>query len=89
MRGVAIEATRVQTGVRLDKRLVKVLRALAEFYDLSLGNLLENLVLSNFAGRNLFSESALVLVGELAHIYGLDQHEQDPAVLGAPETEGE
>jgi predicted DNA-binding ribbon-helix-helix protein len=32
---------RVQTGVRLEKRLVKVLKALAEIYDLSLGELLE------------------------------------------------
>ena len=42
MRGVAIEATRVQTGLHLEERLVKVLRALAEFYDLLLGDLLQN-----------------------------------------------
>jgi predicted DNA-binding ribbon-helix-helix protein len=89
MRHVAIDVTRVQTGVRLEKRLVKVLKALAEFYDLSLGDLLEDLVLSTFAGRNLFSEPALALVGELARIYGLDQGEHSPAVLGAPAKEGE
>jgi len=80
---------RVQTGVRMEKRIVKVLKAVAEFYDLSLGELLENLVLCTFTGRNLFSEPALALVGELARIYGLDQGEHSPAVLGAPAHEGE
>jgi predicted DNA-binding ribbon-helix-helix protein len=78
---------RVQTGVRLEKRLVKVLKALAEFYDLSLGDLLEDLVLSTFAGRNLFSDAALALVTELARIYGLDSGSYRPAVLGAPARE--
>ena len=80
---------RVQTGLRMERRLVKVLKAVAEFYDLSLGELLENLVLCTFAGRNLFSDPALALVGELARIYGLDNGEHSPAVLGAPAQEGE
>ena len=42
---------RVQAGVRLEKRLVKVLKALAELYDLSLGELMEDLVRDAFAGR--------------------------------------
>ena len=46
---------RVQTGVRMDRRLVKVLKALAEYYDLALGDLLEDLVRSTFAGRSSFS----------------------------------
>jgi hypothetical protein len=70
MSGPALE--RVQTGVRLEKRLVKVLKALAEIYDLSLGELLEKLVVSTFAGRRPFSEATLGRVGELARIYGLD-----------------
>jgi hypothetical protein len=41
---------RVQTGVRLEMRLVKVLKALAELYDLSLGELLEDLVRDAFRG---------------------------------------
>jgi len=74
----------------MERRIVKVLKAVAEFYDLSLGELLENLVLCTFTGRNLFSEPALALVGELARIYGLDQGgEHIPAALGAPVQEGE
>jgi hypothetical protein len=43
---VADRIERVHTGVRMEKRIVKVLKAVTEFYDLSLGELLENLVLS-------------------------------------------
>jgi hypothetical protein len=52
-------ADRVHTGVRLERRLVKALKALAELYDLSLGELLEKLVVSTFAGRKPFSPATL------------------------------
>jgi hypothetical protein len=68
--GRAIE--RVQTGVRMEKRLVKVLKALAELYDLSLGDLLEGIVLHAFAGRSPFSAPSLRRIAELERIYGLD-----------------
>lgn len=63
---------RVQTGVRLEKRLVKVLKALAELYDLSLGELVEELALGAFAGRKPFSDSALARIAELMRFYGLE-----------------
>jgi predicted DNA-binding ribbon-helix-helix protein len=63
---------RVQTGVRLEKRLVKVLKALAELYDLSLGELLEDLVRDAFRGRKPFADVALAQIAELMRIYGLD-----------------
>jgi hypothetical protein len=63
---------RVQTGVRMEKRLVKVLKALAELYDLSLGDLLEGIVLHAFAGRSPFSAGSLRRIAELERIYGLD-----------------
>jgi hypothetical protein len=63
---------RVQTGVRMEKRLVKVLKALAELYDLSLGDLLEGIVLHAFAGRSPFSTGSLRRIAELERIYGLD-----------------
>ncbi|HXO26160.1 MAG TPA: hypothetical protein VOA80_02345 [Thermoanaerobaculia bacterium] len=63
---------RVQTGVRMEKRLVKVLKAIAELRDLSLGELLEELVRDAFAGRQYFGDSALPSIRELARIYGLD-----------------
>jgi hypothetical protein len=80
---------RVQTGVRLEKRLVKVCKALAELYDLSLGDLLETIVRAAFAGRQPFAAAAVVQIGELMRIYDLDPAEYSPAVLGAPAQGGE
>ena len=76
---------RVQTGVRMERRLVKVLKALAEFYDLSLGDLLEDLVLATFAARKPFSEAALARIGDLMRLYGLEL----PTVPRIPVEEGE
>jgi hypothetical protein len=72
---------RVQTGVRLERQLVKVLKALAELHDLSLGVFLEDRVRDAFAGRQPFSDVALAQAAELMRIYGL------PPV--APAQEGE
>jgi predicted DNA-binding ribbon-helix-helix protein len=69
---------RVQTGVRMEKRLVKVLKAVAELRDLALGELLEELVHDAFAGRHYFEESALPSIRELMRIYGMD-HDSMPA----------
>ncbi|MDP9122488.1 MAG: hypothetical protein M3O15_14160 [Acidobacteriota bacterium] len=63
---------RVQTGVRMEKRLVKVLKALAEWYDLSLGDLLEGIVLHAFEGRSAFSAESLQRIENLKRIYELD-----------------
>jgi hypothetical protein len=63
---------RVQTGVRMEKRMVKVLKALAEYLDLSLGDLLEGIVLHAFENKTPFSESTLQRIVQLKEIYGLD-----------------
>jgi hypothetical protein len=63
---------RVQTGVRMEKRLIKVCKALAELYDLALGEFLEDLVRDAFAGRQPLSDVALGQAAELMRIYGLD-----------------
>jgi hypothetical protein len=81
MRTVAMDVNRVQTGVRLEKRLVKVLKALAELQDLSLGEFMENLVHRAFTGQQAFEEPALVQVRELMRIYGMD-----PSGLGSAQT---
>src|SRR5437667_9104374 len=47
---------RVQTGVRLEKRLLKVLKGLAEYHDMTLGDLLEGIVLHAFDGRHPFGD---------------------------------
>jgi hypothetical protein len=63
---------RVQTGVRLEKRILKVLKALAELKDLSLGDLLEGICLHAFDGKQPFSEETRRKIAELKKIYGLD-----------------
>jgi hypothetical protein len=63
---------RVQTGVRMEKRLVKVLKALAEYHDVSLGELLEGIVLHAFDNRTPFGEPSLELIRKLKDVYGLD-----------------
>jgi hypothetical protein len=63
---------RVQTGVRIEKRLLKVLKALAEYHDLTLGDLLEGIVLHAFDGKCPFQGQGLQRVKELKKFYGLD-----------------
>ncbi len=63
---------RVQTGVRIEKRLLKVLKALAEFHDLTLGDLLEGIVLHAFDGKTAFQKPSRRRIKELKKFYGLD-----------------
>jgi hypothetical protein len=63
---------RVQTGVRMEKRLLKVLKGFAEYHDLTLGDLLEGIVLHAFDGKTPFSQSSLERIQELKKFYGLE-----------------
>src|SRR5690242_20318256 len=63
---------RVQTGVRMEKRLLKVLKAFAEYKDMTLGDLLEGIVLHAFEGKAPFSEDSRRRIAELKKFYGLD-----------------
>lgn len=63
---------RVQTGVRIEKRLLKVLKAFAEYHDLTLGDLLEGIVLHAFDGKAPFSPASLERIQQLKKFYGLD-----------------
>ena len=67
----SILVERVQTGVRLEKRLLKVLKTLAEYHDLTLGDLLEGIVLHVFEGKLPFDRANLRRIGELRRFYGL------------------
>ena len=67
-----VTVERVQTGVRLEKRLLKVLKALAEIHDLTLGDLLEGIVLHAFEGKAPFERASLDRIAQLKKIYGLD-----------------
>ena len=72
-----IEIERVQTGVRMEKRLLKVLKGLAELKDLSLGDLLEGIVLHAFEGKPAFAKETLPQIVELKKIYGLSLRAAD------------
>ena len=63
---------RVQTGVRMEKRLLKVLKALAEYHDMSLGDLLEGIVLHAFDGKTPFNSDSLQRIQDLKKFYALD-----------------
>jgi hypothetical protein len=63
---------RVQTGVRMERRLLKVLKGLAEYHDLSLGDLLEGIVLHAFEGKAPFGEGTVAVIEKLKAVYGLE-----------------
>ncbi len=67
-----MQIERVQTGVRLEKRLLKVLKGLAECLDLSVGDLIEGIVLHAFEGQAPFGEATLSQIEQLKGVYGLE-----------------
>ena len=72
-----VEVERVQTGVRLEKRMLKVLKAIAEQKDMTLGDLLEGIVLHSFEGKAPFSKETLTQIAELKKVYGLSLRASD------------
>jgi hypothetical protein len=71
------DVERVQTGIRLEKRLLKVLKGLAEYHDISLGDLLEGVVLHVFEGKLPFGKESLKKVKELKAVYELELDASD------------
>jgi hypothetical protein len=63
---------RVQTGIRIERRLLKVLKALAEYKNMTLGDLIEGIVLHAFDGKAPFGAETRQKIAELKDIYGLD-----------------
>lgn len=63
---------RQQTGIRIEKRILKVLKGLAEYHDITLGDLLEGIVLHVFDGKTPFGKESLQKISELRKVYGLD-----------------
>jgi hypothetical protein len=70
--GQHIAVERVQIGARMEKNLVKVLKGLAEYFDISLGDLLEGIVLHAFERKHPFSEETLKRIAQLKEVYGMD-----------------
>ena len=72
---------RVQTGVRLEKRVLLVLKAMAAAHDLTLGDLLEGIVLHAFEGKAPFGPDSLEKIAALREVYGLDLTSADSHLL--------
>lgn len=78
---MATTIERVQTGLRIEKRTLKVLKALAEYLDLSLGDLLEGIVLHAFEGQAPFGAESLAQIARLKDVYRLALTAADSHVL--------
>jgi hypothetical protein len=63
---------RVQTGVRIEKRILKVLKAIATHHEMTLGDLIEGIVLHSFEGKQPFGPDTLTVIEKMKEIYGLD-----------------
>ncbi len=68
---------RTQTGVRIESALLKVLKGIAEYADISLGDLLEGIVLHAFEGKVPFSPETRKVIEQLKSVYGCDLSASD------------
>jgi hypothetical protein len=82
------QVTRTQTGVRLESRLLKVLKALATELEMPLGDLLEGIVLHAFEGKTAFSPATLRQIKALRSVYGLDLTARDSHKLREAAADG-
>lgn len=69
-----LKVDRVQTGVRLEKRLLKILKGLAEYFEISLTELLEGILLHQLDGKSAFAGKPEILetIKQLRKVYGMD-----------------
>jgi hypothetical protein len=66
------ETERTQTGVRISTEVLKVLRALADYKNMSLGELIEGVVLHAFDNKTPFSKETLRIIAQLREVYALE-----------------
>jgi hypothetical protein len=69
--GNMVTIERTQTGFRMERGLLKVLKGLAEYHDVSLGDLVEAIVLHAFEGKSPFGPGSLTVVDQLKAVYGV------------------
>ena len=68
---------RTQTRVRIENRILQVLKGVAAYHDISLGDLIEGIVLHAFEGKAPFSEKSLKKIEEFKKVYNLDLTSED------------
>jgi len=67
-----IQVERIQTGMRIEKRILKTLKALAEYLEMTLGDLIEGIVLHAFDGKAPFNEELIGKIQDIKKVYDLD-----------------
>jgi hypothetical protein len=72
-----VTVKRVQTGMRIEQSMLKVLKGLAEYLEVSLGELIEGIVLHAFGERLPFGEPTTDVIRQLSSVYGLDLGPED------------
>jgi hypothetical protein len=72
---------RVQTGVRIERRILNVLKALAASHGMTLGDLIEGIVLHAFEGTAPFGKESIARIAALKSVYGLDLDAKDSHLL--------
>ena len=70
--GQPIKVDRVQTGVRVERRVLKILKAIAENYDMTLGHLIEAIVLHVLEGKLPFTPETLKKIELIKAFYELE-----------------
>ena len=63
---------RVQTGVRIEKRVLQVLKAIAAKHEIGIGDLIEGIVLHSFEGKSPFEAETQGFIEQMRTAYGLD-----------------
>jgi hypothetical protein len=77
---------RTQTGVRIESSLLKVLKGVAEYTDLTLGDLLEGIVLHAFEGKTPFTPETQAVIEQLKVVYGCNLTASDSHQLTEAES---
>jgi len=69
---------RTQTGLRMDRALLKVLKGLAEYLNMNLADLVEGVLLHGLEGRSAITDEAtLETIQQLRQIYGMQLTAED------------
>lgn len=77
----AKRVARVQTGVRIERRMLQILKSVAAFHGISLSDLLEGIFLHTFEGKKPFGDETMALIGALREAYGFDLRAEDSHML--------
>ncbi|HKZ74647.1 MAG TPA: hypothetical protein VJ011_11315 [Steroidobacteraceae bacterium] len=78
--------TRTQTGVRIEQSVLAVLKSLATLKGMSLGDLLEGIVLHAFEGKLPFGADTLAQIADLKRVFRMELTAEDSHQLHEAET---